>query len=110
MKHKHINDDLSVSGQVTTDDIALLHAMGFRSLICNRPDGEALDQPLFEAIREVARRLNLETAYLPVKSEKPTEEEVDKLRETLSRLPKPALAYCRTGARSEALLEQIINA
>ncbi len=110
MKHKHINDDFSISGQVKTDDVALLHAMGFRSLICNRPDGEALDQPLFEAIREVAKRSDIDTAYVPVKSETPTEEEVDKLRECLSRLPKPVLAYCRTGARSEALMGRLINA
>lgn len=110
MKHKHISDDISVSGQVTTDDVALLHAMGFRSLICNRPDGEVLDQPLFEAIRDLAKRSDMETAYVPVKSETPTEEEVEKLRETLSRLPKPVLAYCRTGGRSEALLGRLIDA
>jgi uncharacterized protein (TIGR01244 family) len=99
-----------VSGQVTTDDVALIDAMGFRSLICNRPDGEALDQPLFEAIRTVAKRAHIETAYLPVKTETPTDAEVDRMRELFNRLPKPVLAYCRTGARSAALLGRIADA
>lgn len=107
MKQKHLSDDFSVSGQVTTDDVALIDALGFRSLICNRPDGEALDQPLFEAIRDVAKRAHIETAYLPVKSGTPTDEEVTRMRDLIDRMPKPVLAYCRTGARSEALLKRI---
>lgn len=109
MKHKHISDEFSVAGQVNTDDIALLDAMGFRSLVCNRPDGEALDQPLFETIRNVAKRSNIETAYLPVKAGVPTDDDVEQLRDLVERLPKPVLVYCGTGARSEALLSRIIK-
>lgn len=40
--------------------------MGFKSIVCNRPDGEGEDQPLFETIETVAARAGLRSAYLPI--------------------------------------------
>jgi sulfide:quinone oxidoreductase len=42
---KPITPSLSVSEQVLPQDIAALAAAGFKSVICNRPDGEGADQP-----------------------------------------------------------------
>jgi sulfide:quinone oxidoreductase len=39
---------------------------GFRSIICNRPDGEGNDQPTFSEIEEAARAAGLEAYYMPV--------------------------------------------
>ena len=41
MDVKHITDEFAVSGQISTKDLPVLAAMGFKSVICNRPDGEA---------------------------------------------------------------------
>ena len=40
MEAKKISDGLSVSPQISADDIKEIARLGFRSIICNRPDGE----------------------------------------------------------------------
>ncbi|MGI9500254.1 MAG: beta-lactamase hydrolase domain-containing protein, partial [Geminicoccaceae bacterium] len=47
MAGRKVTENLSVSPQITTSDIEAIAAAGFRSIICNRPDGEAPDQPSF---------------------------------------------------------------
>jgi sulfide:quinone oxidoreductase len=61
---KAINAGLSVSPQVLPEDISAIAAAGFRSVMCNRPDGEAADQPAFAEIEAAARAAGLEAAYL----------------------------------------------
>jgi len=50
MELKEISPKLSVSPQITPDDLAVLKDKGFRAIICNRPDGEGADQPNFPEI------------------------------------------------------------
>ena len=45
---------LSVSEQIFPSQLAELKAAGFRAIICNRPDGEGSDQPLFAEIKRAA--------------------------------------------------------
>ena len=45
-----LSQDVSVTGQLTPKDMALVKSLGFASVVCNRPDGESPDQPLFESI------------------------------------------------------------
>ena len=100
MEYRQISDDYSVSGQITTEDVATIKAAGFNSVICNRPDFETPDQPTFREIEEVAREAGLVVHYLPVQSGRPSPDDVDQFRKLLESVPKPALAYCRTGTRS----------
>lgn len=45
MDIRQINDEYSVSGQITVDDLDEIKALGFKSIVCHRPDFEAPDQP-----------------------------------------------------------------
>ena len=54
MKSKMLTPDLSVMPQVSETDIAELSCRGFKSIISNRPDGEAADQPAWTAIAAAA--------------------------------------------------------
>ena len=45
MKLSKITPFLSVSDQLTEQDLGIAAAQGFKSIINNRPDGEAEDQP-----------------------------------------------------------------
>ena len=103
MDTKTITDTFSVAAQVTADELATLAEAGFRSIICNRPDGEGGDQPTFEEIRAAAERNGLESRYLPVTSGKVNDEDARTFGRLLNELPKPVLAYCRTGTRSATL-------
>jgi sulfide:quinone oxidoreductase len=103
MDIKQVTPHLSVSGQVTAGDLEAVKAAGFRSLIVNRPDGEGADQPTFPEIDGVARSLGLETRYLPVESGKVSDQDAKAFEAAFDELPKPVLAYCRTGTRSATL-------
>ena len=103
MEVKTISDKLSLSEQLQVADIASLHELGFRSIICNRPDGEAADQPTFDEIRAEAEKLGMEIRYLPVVPGQVSDENVESFSQAMRELPKPTMAYCRTGTRSATL-------
>jgi sulfide:quinone oxidoreductase len=103
MQPKPITASLSVSEQVHPADIAAIAAAGFRSLICNRPDGEGSDQPLFAEIAAAAKAQGLEAAYLPIVTGKVSDEDAQTFGRLLDSLPKPIFAFCRTGTRSATL-------
>lgn len=103
MEIKQLTDTLSVSPQVTAADVRALREAGVRSIICNRPDGEASDQPNYEEIERAARELGLETSYLPAAPGKVTDEQGAAFGELLDTLPKPVHAYCPTGTRSATM-------
>ena len=103
MDLKKITEKTSVSPQITPDDIAAIKEAGFRAIICNRPDGEGADQPSFEEIEAAAKEAGLEAAYVPVTSGMVRDEDVEAFGAALKDLPRPVLAYCRTGTRSATL-------
>jgi sulfide:quinone oxidoreductase len=103
MEIKRITDKVSVSAQISVSDMGEIKKAGFRAIICNRPDGEGADQPGFEAIEKAAKKVGLETAYLPIESGLVTDENVDAFGEILKDLPRPLLGYCRSGTRSATL-------
>ncbi len=77
---------------------------GFKSVINNRPDFEGgPDQPTNDAIAEAAAAAGLQYAFLPVNGSYQSPEEITRFGELLASLPKPVLAFCRSGARSTKL-------
>ncbi len=48
---KKLNKNISVTGQITADDIAEIKAQGFTTIINNRDDGEIEGQPSAASIR-----------------------------------------------------------
>lgn len=100
MDIRYITTELSVSPQIRAADLADIAKAGYRSLICNRPDGEGADQPGFNEIERAASSVGLSARFLPVESGKVTEEQVAAFERLMMELPGPVLAYCRTGTRS----------
>lgn len=103
MDLKQITEKTAVSPQITPQDMTAIKEAGFRAIICNRPDGEGVDQPSFEEIEAAAKKVGLEAAYVPVTSGKVRDEDVESFGAALKDLPRPVLAYCRTGTRSATL-------
>ena len=103
MDLKKITEKTAVSPQITPQDMTAIKEAGFRAIICNRPDGEGVDQPSFEEIEAAAKKVGLEAAYVPVTSGKVRDEDVESFGAALKDLPRPVLAYCRTGTRSATL-------
>lgn len=100
---KQVNEQFSVSPQITIDDLPGLADRGVRSLICNRPDGEAADQPNVVEIETAAAKAGMKLVYLPVASGNFDDQDVAEFLAALQRLPGPVHAFCRTGTRSITL-------
>ncbi len=99
-----IAPDVCVAGQLDAAAMAAVAAAGIRSVINNRPDFEAgPEQPTHASIEAAARAAGLAYAYLPVHPMVHTPEEIARMAELLETLPRPILAFCRTGTRSTKL-------
>ena len=103
MDIKKLTADLAVSQQIAASALRAIADAGFRAVVCNRPDGEGSDQPNFSEIEAAAREHGIETHYLPIESGKVGDAEAAQFGELMQALPKPVLAYCRTGMRAATL-------
>ncbi|NNF70798.1 MAG: TIGR01244 family phosphatase, partial [Rhodobacteraceae bacterium] len=103
MEIKPITAKLSVSGQITPEDVKTIAEQGYRAIICNRPDGEGADQPTFEEIEAAAREVGLDARYIPVATGRVTDADAAAFGAALDELPRPVLGYCRSGMRSATL-------
>ncbi len=105
MQLKSINLGLSVSGQITAGDMLELAAKGFKSIVCNRPDGESADQPTYAELEKAAQAAGLQSRFIPVQSGNISPSDVASFAAAMTELPGPVLAFCRSGARSTMLWE-----
>ena len=103
MQPRSLTPELSVAPQIEVADVATLAAQGFRSIVCNRPDGDGADQPAHEEIARAAQAAGLRLHYLPGESGKVDDATARQFGALMDELPKPVFAYCRTGMRSATL-------
>ena len=103
MEIKALTAELSVSPQLAPSEMPAVAAAGYRSVICNRPDGEGSDQPLFSEVERSATDAGMQIRYLPAESGKVTDEQGEAFGALMAELPKPVLAFCRTGMRSTTM-------
>ena len=107
MDLKKIDDSVSVTGQITARDLPQVRALGFRSVVSVRPDGEAEDQPLYAELQRVAKSADLDMHYLPVEKTGATEQNARDLAGMYPALPKPVLIYCGTGMRAAGVIAKM---
>lgn len=101
-----IDKDVYVAGQLSPDDFTEAARIGIRSVINNRPDGEdGGGQPTEAALRAAAEAAGLFYAYLPAPGDRFDARQVARMRALAGELPRPILAFCRSGARSAKLYE-----
>lgn len=98
--------DVCVAPQLDPSAMAWAAQNGFKSVVNNRPDFEGgPDQPTNASIEAAARAAGLEYAYLPVNGGYQSPEEIERFAELLRTMPRPLLAFCRSGARSGKLYQ-----
>jgi len=103
MEVKRISPFLSVSPQIYPAHIERLAALGFKSIVNNRPDNETDDQPLSEELAVEAAKHGLNFVSIPITPGEVTEENIKEFGDELKRARGPVLAYCRSGMRSTSL-------
>lgn len=105
-EYQALNPDFAVAPQLDADDMAEVAKAGFRSVINNRPDAEGgPDQPMNATVAAAAGALGLQYAWLPVIPSDITAEDVAQMKALVAQLPKPVLAFCRSGARAARLYQ-----
>ncbi len=103
MNIKPLDGVLSISEQINAADIDAIKSVGYRSIICNRPDGEAPDQPRGVDIAAASSAAGLAFRHIPVVASSITDAQIAEFQKALSEMPGPILAYCRSGSRSATL-------
>jgi sulfide:quinone oxidoreductase len=102
-----LEKDVFVAPQLVEADFVEIAARGFRSVVNNRPDGEAEGQLPDRRAAAAARRHGLEYRFQPVMNVNVTDDTVvEAFVELLDELPRPILFYCRTGTRCSILWAQ----
>lgn len=103
MNIKKMTENLSVSGQISHRDISKIAAMGFKTIINNRPDREVPFQPRAKTLSARAEKAGLRYFYVPVISGQLTQKNVEDFAAIVAQAERPTLAFCRTGTRSAHL-------
>ena len=99
--------DVCVAGQLAPEAMSELARLGFRSVINNRPDFEGgPDQPTNASVAAAATVAGLEYRFLPVSGSYQSPEEIAAFARLMDELPRPVLAFCRSGARSSRLVAE----
>ena len=103
MELKRINQHVTVSPQISPEDVAAIKAAGFVAIINNRPDGEAPDQPSSDTIQKAAQAAGLVYHYIPLGREGVSPDMVERTKSALEGSEGPVFCYCRSGTRSTTL-------
>jgi uncharacterized protein (TIGR01244 family) len=97
---RRVANGFFVAPQLAAADFADARAAGIRTIINNRPDGEAPDQLSDAQAHELAVTNGLAYAFVPVVSGWMGPDDVASFQAALAAHPGPHLAYCRSGTRS----------
>jgi uncharacterized protein (TIGR01244 family) len=107
---QQLSVELSVAPQLEPSAMAWAAQAGFKSVINNRPDHEeGPEQPTTAAMEAAAQAAGLSYAFLPVSPSYHSPEEVARFAQLLASLPKPILAFCRSGTRSGKLYRAAVG-
>lgn len=99
---KNLDQQTSVSGQLSPADVPALIQAGVTLLVCNRPDGEDPGQPPLSAIARAAQSGGAQVLSLPFQGGALPADFPAELAAALARHQR-VHAFCRSGTRSTFL-------
>jgi len=97
---RKIDDSISVSPQISADDVARAAGLGFTMIVNNRPDGEEAGQPAGAEIEAAAVAAGLGYRAIPITHAGFSRPQVEAMQAALADAAGPVLAFCRSGTRS----------
>ncbi|MGY6547872.1 MAG: TIGR01244 family sulfur transferase [Roseinatronobacter sp.] len=100
MDIRPLTESYAVSPQITPEDIAAIRAAGYRTVICNRPDGEIPPELGASSLRAAVEAAGLHFVENPVVGGAITLENVQAQGQAIAESAGPVLAYCASGNRS----------
>jgi len=103
MKLAKINNELTVSDQITIEDLKEIQAQGYKTIFCNRPDQESEGQLAFSVIEKEAQSIGIKAIHQPVIGGQISDDDITQFGSSFELAQKPVFAYCRTGTRCSTL-------
>jgi sulfide:quinone oxidoreductase len=103
MKFAKINNELTVSDQITIEDLKEIQAQGYKTIFCNRPDQESEGQLAFSVIEKEAQSIGIKAIHQPVIGGQISDDDISQFGSSFELAQKPVFAYCRTGTRCSTL-------
>ena len=100
---RKVNPDMYLAPQISVADLDAAAALGIKTVICNRPDGEEPGQPPCADLKDKAEGLGMGWFLIPITSGQLSFEAIEETAKTLASAEKPVLAFCRSGTRSSIL-------
>jgi uncharacterized protein (TIGR01244 family) len=100
---RRLDGHVSVAGQIGAEDLEAAKAAGVRTVINNRPDHEAPDQPTSAEMQAMVEAKGLAYRHVPLPNGGLTREIAARFADVLDKDEGPFLAYCRSGMRSTLL-------
>jgi uncharacterized protein (TIGR01244 family) len=102
--YQRLSEAIAVAPQLGPEAMAEAAAAGFKSVINNRPDYEGgPDQPTSASVAAAALAAGLQYVWQPVAPSMQSADDIARFAELVATLPRPILAFCRTGTRSGKL-------
>lgn len=98
-----IDDSISVSPQITPDQVRGAAAQGVTLIVNNRPEEEEAGQPSGAEIEVAAAAAGIAYRAIPVTHAGFSGHQLTAMSEALAAADGPVLAYCRSGTRSTYL-------
>ena len=102
LRYIKLTDTVAASPQILAEDMPAVAAAGYKVVINNRPDGEAMGQPTSEELRQAAEAAGLEYHYYPLNAFNYPGDDLATMA-ALFDDPRGVFAFCRSGTRSSNL-------
>ena len=99
-----ISADFSCAPQIALEDIPLIAAQGYKTILNCRPDGEGgADQPTSLQLQVAAGQHGLEYYHFPVTIGSTGSQQAQDAAQVLTYAHKPVLGFCKSGMRATNL-------
>ena len=99
---KHLDGKTLVGGQILPEQMQALAAQGVTTIVNNRPDFEAPNQPVSAALGAAAEAAGLAYHHIPVAGGF-SQDQVEAMAEALAASSGKVVAFCLSGTRSTYL-------
>lgn len=102
MQINKLTETFAAAPQIEPGDVPEIAALGYTTLICNRPDDEVLGQPPVADIEAAAKAAGLAFVNIPFAG-MITPDALEAFDAAMDGASGPVLAFCRTGTRSTTI-------
>lgn len=102
-------NDITLSGQITPADVKILAEQGVKTIVNNRPDFEESGQPTSDEIAKACAEHGIAYTQIAFAGGQMTMEHLQAFADFFNQNELPLHLFCRTGNRSNGLLQKAIE-